>query len=89
MKSKSEENIGVNDEGGNTVTSRSRDEDEELKKFFPSFVWALRDCTLKLEIGGKTISPDEYLEHALTATESGQAKDLKGRSIIMNITQFI
>nr|XP_047912249.1 guanylate-binding protein 1-like isoform X2 [Anser cygnoides] len=33
--------------------------------FFPNFVWAVRDFTLQLEVDGKEISEDEYLENAL------------------------
>ncbi|NWZ30489.1 GBP2 protein, partial [Asarcornis scutulata] len=33
--------------------------------FFPTFVWAVRDFTLQLEVDGKEISEDEYLENAL------------------------
>ncbi len=34
--------------------------------FFPHFIWAIRDFTLQLELDGKPITSDEYLEHALT-----------------------
>ena len=34
--------------------------------FFPQFVWAIRDFTLELELDGRAITADEYLEHALT-----------------------
>ncbi|NXP09081.1 GBP2 protein, partial [Thinocorus orbignyianus] len=43
-------------------------EDEEAEKvapFFPAFVWTVRDFTLQLEVDGKKISEDEYLESAL------------------------
>ncbi|XP_068520480.1 guanylate-binding protein 1-like isoform X2 [Anas acuta] len=33
--------------------------------FFSTFVWAVRDFTLQLEVDGKEISEDEYLENAL------------------------
>ena len=32
---------------------------------FPSFVWTVRDFTLELELKGKPITADEYLENAL------------------------
>lgn len=76
VKSKSDDDdIAVGEEGGNQSSSGSKD--DELKEFFPSFVWTLRDCTLKLEINGEVRSPDEYLEHALTAKTPEQGKDLK------------
>ncbi|XP_067317274.1 guanylate-binding protein 1-like [Anolis sagrei] len=53
-----------------TVTS-SRDpsqEDEdssEFVRYFPAFIWAVRDFMLKLEIDGHPVSDDGYLENAL------------------------
>ncbi|NXJ36048.1 GBP2 protein, partial [Ciconia maguari] len=46
----------------------SADELEDSEKFvlfFPTFVWAVRDFTLQLEVDGKEISEDEYLENSL------------------------
>ncbi|XP_012577589.1 PREDICTED: guanylate-binding protein 4 [Condylura cristata] len=37
----------------------------EFVSFFPDFVWAVRDFTLKLELDGCPITEDEYLENAL------------------------
>jgi hypothetical protein len=34
--------------------------------FFPTFVWTLRDFSLELEVNGKPVTSDEYLEHSLT-----------------------
>ncbi|KAG5855837.1 hypothetical protein ANANG_G00000840 [Anguilla anguilla] len=50
------------------VKSRAGDEDEstEFMRFFPSFVWAVRDFTLELVHDGKQITADQYLEKALT-----------------------
>ncbi|XP_054039475.1 guanylate-binding protein 1-like [Rissa tridactyla] len=47
---------------------QSEDELEDSEKsalFFPTFVWTVRDFTLQLEVDGKEISEDEYLENAL------------------------
>ncbi|KAK7797316.1 hypothetical protein U0070_023672 [Myodes glareolus] len=41
------------------------DVSDEFVSFFPDFVWTLRDFTLDLTVDGKTISPDEYLEHSM------------------------
>ncbi|XP_075837297.1 guanylate-binding protein 1-like [Microtus pennsylvanicus] len=41
------------------------EDSDEFVSFFPDFVWTLRDFTLDLTVDGKTISPDEYLEHSL------------------------
>ncbi|XP_072704483.1 PDZ domain-containing protein GIPC1 isoform X2 [Ciconia boyciana] len=46
----------------------SADELEDSEKFvlfFPTFVWAVRDFTLQLEVDRKEISEDEYLENSL------------------------
>ncbi|XP_054855171.1 guanylate-binding protein 1-like isoform X2 [Eublepharis macularius] len=37
----------------------------EFVRFFPAFIWAVRDFTLQLKIDGRTITEDEYLENAL------------------------
>uniref|UniRef100_A0A8C3H9R9 GB1/RHD3-type G domain-containing protein n=1 Tax=Chrysemys picta bellii TaxID=8478 RepID=A0A8C3H9R9_CHRPI len=37
----------------------------EFVRFFPTFVWALRDFTLQLELDGREITEDEYLENSL------------------------
>ncbi|XP_059809245.1 guanylate-binding protein 1-like [Hypanus sabinus] len=37
----------------------------DFVRFFPEFVWVIRDLTLKLEINGKPMTPDDYLEHSL------------------------
>lgn len=48
------------------VRSKDNDEDEaEYSRYFPIFIWAVRDVTLKLEFNGKPITEDEYLENAL------------------------
>ncbi|XP_060706303.1 guanylate-binding protein 1-like [Hemiscyllium ocellatum] len=43
------------------------DEDEELDllKVSPAFVWAVRDFTLDLKINGQNVTADEYLNHGL------------------------
>ncbi|KAG7458999.1 hypothetical protein MATL_G00226530 [Megalops atlanticus] len=35
----------------------------EYMHFFPSFIWTVRDFTLELELNGRTITADEYLEN--------------------------
>ncbi|XP_015264865.1 PREDICTED: guanylate-binding protein 1-like [Gekko japonicus] len=37
----------------------------EYVRFFPTFIWALRDFTLQLELNGQPCTEDEYLENAL------------------------
>uniref|UniRef100_A0A9J8AVA4 GB1/RHD3-type G domain-containing protein n=1 Tax=Cyprinus carpio carpio TaxID=630221 RepID=A0A9J8AVA4_CYPCA len=51
------------------IKVKSSDEDaddsSEFVKFFPSFIWAVRDFTLELKIDGKDVTEDEYLDFAL------------------------
>ncbi|XP_062402983.1 guanylate-binding protein 1-like [Sardina pilchardus] len=50
------------------IKVRSSDEegdDSEFVKFFPNFVWTVRDFTLELKIGGQDVTGDEYLEYGL------------------------
>ncbi|XP_072889558.1 guanylate-binding protein 1-like [Hemitrygon akajei] len=39
-------------------------------RFFPEFVWVIRDLTLDLEINGKPVTPNEYLEFSLKLKNS-------------------
>ncbi|XP_073502149.1 guanylate-binding protein 6-like [Phyllobates terribilis] len=58
------------------VKSKDNDDDEaEYSRFFPIFVWAVRDVTLKLEFNGKPITEDEYLENALTLKKAENMED--------------
>ncbi|XP_019489804.1 PREDICTED: guanylate-binding protein 4-like, partial [Hipposideros armiger] len=41
------------------------DDSAEFVSFFPDFVWAVRDFMLELELDGRPITEDEYLENAL------------------------
>ena len=57
--------------GGEAMTN------EVMKKFFPSFLWLLRDVTLKVtNRGGELITPTEYLHTRLLASESGELTEL-------------
>ncbi|XP_072830123.1 guanylate-binding protein 7-like isoform X1 [Vicugna pacos] len=51
-----------------TKSSCSSDDGEDsadFVRFFPDFVWTVRDFTLELELDGCPITEDEYLENAL------------------------
>ncbi|KAA0721411.1 Guanylate-binding protein 3 [Triplophysa tibetana] len=41
------------------------DDSSQFVKFFPKFIWAVRDFTLELKIDGKDATENEYLEFAL------------------------
>uniref|UniRef100_A0A8C8RDJ5 GB1/RHD3-type G domain-containing protein n=1 Tax=Pelusios castaneus TaxID=367368 RepID=A0A8C8RDJ5_9SAUR len=57
------EHIKVKAAGGGG--RQEKEDSAEFVRFFPAFVWAVRDFTLQLELDGQEISEDEYLEHAL------------------------
>ncbi|XP_075772166.1 uncharacterized protein LOC102450090 [Pelodiscus sinensis] len=44
---------------------QEREDSAEFVRFFPAFVWAVRDFTLQLELDGRPITEDEYLENGL------------------------
>ncbi|XP_044138138.1 guanylate-binding protein 1-like isoform X3 [Bufo gargarizans] len=48
-----------------TEQAELEDDSSEFKRFFPSFVWCVRDFNLQLKIDGKDITEDEYLKNAL------------------------
>jgi hypothetical protein len=47
------------------------EEEVTLAQHFPHFVWAIRDPHLKLEIEGKPVTPNEYLQHCLKGNKKG------------------
>ncbi|XP_027251673.1 guanylate-binding protein 1-like isoform X2 [Cricetulus griseus] len=63
------------------IRSRSSpDQDEvedsdEFVRFFPDFVWALRDFSLELKLNGEPISADEYLENSLKLKQGTGQRD--------------
>ncbi|XP_062918535.1 guanylate-binding protein 1-like isoform X2 [Mobula hypostoma] len=42
----------------------------DFVRFFPEFIWVIRDLTLDLNIDGKPVTPNEYLEHSLKLKNS-------------------
>ncbi|XP_029515227.1 guanylate-binding protein 1-like [Oncorhynchus nerka] len=59
------------------VKSNQRDGEEssEYLRYFPSFVWTVRDFTLTLEVDGRPITANEYLENALKLRTGHSQKD--------------
>ncbi|XP_077303071.1 guanylate-binding protein 6-like isoform X2 [Lithobates pipiens] len=48
------------------VKSKDNENNEgQFSRHFPAFIWVVRDFTLMLELEGKEITEDEYLENAL------------------------
>ncbi|ROL49845.1 Guanylate-binding protein 1 [Anabarilius grahami] len=46
-------------------SNKDADDSSEFVKFFPSFIWAVRDFTLERNIDGKDATENEYLEFAI------------------------
>ncbi|XP_075034884.1 guanylate-binding protein 6-like [Mixophyes fleayi] len=61
-------------------TKNNDDEEAELSRHFPMFIWVVRDITLKLELNGKEITEDEYLENALKLQESENTRKIQERN---------
>ncbi|XP_074836646.1 guanylate-binding protein 1-like [Carettochelys insculpta] len=58
-------------EGG----QKKGEDSAEFVRFFPAFVWAVRDFSLQLIVDGREITEDEYLENALKRRQ-GQPEKL-------------
>lgn len=56
-------------------SNESEDDSAEFDEFFPTFIWAVRDFTLERIIEGKTVTDDEYLEHALQLKSGDDCAD--------------
>uniref|UniRef100_A0A8C4YGH9 GB1/RHD3-type G domain-containing protein n=1 Tax=Gopherus evgoodei TaxID=1825980 RepID=A0A8C4YGH9_9SAUR len=41
------------------------EDDSQYSRFFPKFIWAVRDFTLELKLNGREVTEDDYLENAL------------------------
>ncbi|KAI5092913.1 guanylate-binding protein 1 [Silurus meridionalis] len=54
--------------------SRDHDDSAEFMRVFPSFIWTVRDFTLRLEKEGRAITADEYLEGALELKAGNSSK---------------
>ncbi|XP_072889490.1 guanylate-binding protein 1-like [Hemitrygon akajei] len=46
-------------------------------RFFPEFVWVIRDLILDMNINGKDVTPNEYLEHILKLKDSDSSEQDK------------
>ncbi|XP_058871388.1 guanylate-binding protein 1-like [Acipenser ruthenus] len=58
-----------------TKAADGEDKDDSINfvGFFPSFVWALRDFSLELELNGENITADKYLENSLVIKQENAA----------------
>ncbi|XP_061102549.1 guanylate-binding protein 1-like [Conger conger] len=48
-----------------SIKEKEEDTTTDYVRFFPNFVWAVRDFTLELMIDGKAATADQYLENSL------------------------
>ena len=61
------------------------DNEEELAEYFPSFLWLLRDFSLKLEdLDGNIITEKQYLENALE-NKIGDSEIIKEKNRVRNL----
>ena len=68
--------------GGSAAGSRDEDTLEDFNRFFPSFLWVLRDFGLALvDDEGSVVSADDYMEDALEE-QAGFDKDTLARNRI-------
>lgn len=57
-------------------SAKEVDDSAEFVRFFPDFIWTVRDFTLELVIDGTSISEDDYLENALKL-QHGDSEHIK------------
>ncbi|XP_012675999.2 guanylate-binding protein 1-like isoform X5 [Clupea harengus] len=59
-----------------SASAHDEDDEEESKfvRFFPDFVWAVRDFTLERKIDGRNVSEDGYLNFALQLRKGESTK---------------
>ncbi|XP_066500187.1 guanylate-binding protein 1-like isoform X1 [Hoplias malabaricus] len=52
----------------------------EFMRVFPSFIWTVRDFILRLELNGKPITADEYLENALKLKPGDSLNEIRNKT---------
>lgn len=74
---------------GNKESSGGADDDEQIAKIFPSFLWVLRDFALKLvDSEGNKMTPKQYLESALRE-QKGCSEAIEGKNRVRRmLTHF-
>ncbi|KAJ8012985.1 hypothetical protein DPEC_G00048580 [Dallia pectoralis] len=70
------ERIKVKSPGAASSRDNEEGEDAEYVQFFPNFIWAVRDFTLLLEIDGRNVTENQYLEHSLELKKGGGMKNM-------------
>ncbi|KAL2098622.1 hypothetical protein ACEWY4_005102 [Coilia grayii] len=70
------------------VKSSDHSRNTELMRVFPSFVWTVRDFTLELQLNGKPITADEYLENSLKLKPGYSAEVLQHNLVRWSLKEF-
>lgn len=75
--------------GNNDQGNAAGDDDEQIAKIFPSFLWVLRDFALKLvDAEGNKMTPKQYLESALRE-QKGCSEAIEGKNRVRRmLTHF-
>ncbi|XP_063292046.1 guanylate-binding protein 1-like isoform X2 [Pelobates fuscus] len=68
------ERIKVKSNTGKNDDDDDDDGSSEMKRFFPAFIWCVRDFSLQLEINGSSITEDQYLQNSLKLKKGIGAK---------------
>ncbi|XP_044846751.1 guanylate-binding protein 1-like [Mauremys mutica] len=74
--------------GGGREDMKEGEDSTEFVRFFPAFVWAVRDFTLQLQLDGREITEDEYLENALKLNPGSSEQDQRYKLPRKCIRQF-
>ena len=59
------DHIQIKSAGARDEDDEEEEEDCKFVRFFPDFIWAVRDFTLERKLNGRDVSEDEYLDFAL------------------------
>ncbi|XP_063051648.1 guanylate-binding protein 1-like [Engraulis encrasicolus] len=70
------------------VKSTDHSKNTELMRIFPSFVWTVRDFSLDLELDGKRITADEYLDHSLKLKQGSTPEVERHNKVRQSLTRF-
>ncbi|XP_077192884.1 guanylate-binding protein 1-like isoform X3 [Paroedura picta] len=58
-----------------TENLEAEEDSAEYVRFFPTFIWAVRDFSLQLVLNGQPCTEDEYLENALKLKKGNSCED--------------
>nr|DBA18991.1 TPA: hypothetical protein GDO54_014879 [Pyxicephalus adspersus] len=64
--------------------SSYKDEEAMFSRYFPIFIWAVRDFSLELKIGDENLSADDYMENALRLKTPERSSEEKEHNELRN-----